>query len=51
VAGLRKMRHRGLPKVGWQFTGVGGARSRAISIRISPNICRDTAISAIWNVT
>jgi hypothetical protein len=20
VAGLRKMRHRGLPKVGWQFT-------------------------------
>ena len=20
MAGLRKMRHRGLPKVGWQFT-------------------------------
>jgi hypothetical protein len=28
-----------------------GARSRAISIRISANICRDTATSAIWNVT
>jgi hypothetical protein len=24
VAGLRKMRHRGLPKVGWQFTLANG---------------------------
>jgi hypothetical protein len=31
--------------------GAGGARSRAISERISANICRDTATSAIWNVT
>src|SRR6516225_10943575 len=30
--------------------GVGGARSRAISDRMSANICRDTATSAIWNV-
>jgi hypothetical protein len=28
-----------------------GARGRAISLRISANICRETAISAIWNVT
>src|SRR6516165_10851576 len=30
--------------------GAGGARSRAISDRMSANICRDTATSAIWNV-
>ena len=31
--------------------GAGGARSRAISARMSANICRDTATSASWNVT
>ena len=31
--------------------GAGGARSRAISDRMSANICRDTATSAIWKVT
>jgi ABC transporter substrate binding protein len=31
--------------------GAGGARSRAMSDRISWNICRGTATSAIWNVT
>src|SRR5215213_2690060 len=31
--------------------GAGGARSRAISDRISANICRGTATSAIWKVT
>src|SRR5260370_31798177 len=31
--------------------GAGGARIRAISDRISWNICRDTATSAIWHVT
>jgi hypothetical protein len=31
--------------------GAGGARSWAINIRISWNICRGTATSAIWNVT
>ena len=31
--------------------GAGGARSWAISDRISANICRDTATSASWNVT
>ena len=31
--------------------GAGGARSRAIRHRIYPNIRRDTATSAIWNVT
>jgi hypothetical protein len=31
--------------------GAGGARSVATSDRISWNICRDTAISAILNVT
>ena len=31
--------------------GAGGARSRAMSISMSLNICRDTATSAIWNVT
>ena len=31
--------------------GAGGARSRAMSMRISANICRDTATSASWNVT
>jgi hypothetical protein len=29
----------------------GAARNRAMSIRISANISRDTATSAIWNVT
>ena len=29
----------------------GGARNRAIIARISGNICRGTATSAIWNVT
>ena len=31
--------------------GAGGAWSRAISDRMSANICRDTATPAIWNVT
>jgi hypothetical protein len=31
--------------------GAGGARNRAISDRISWNICRDTATWAIWNMT
>ena len=31
--------------------GAGGARNRAISIKISWNICRDTATSANWKVT
>ena len=31
--------------------GTGGARSRAIRAKIRRNICRDTATSAIWNVT
>ena len=31
--------------------GAGGARSRAISDRMSTNICRETATSAIWNAT
>ncbi len=30
--------------------GTGGARSRTIHARICPNIRRDTATSAIWNV-
>ena len=30
--------------------GAGGARSRAISYRMSANICRGTATLAIWNV-
>jgi len=30
--------------------GAGGARSRAISIRISWNLCRGTVTSAIWKV-
>src|SRR6516162_7185924 len=34
-----------------RHAGVGGARSRAISDRMSANICRDTATSAIWKVT
>src|SRR5713101_9795423 len=31
--------------------GAGGARSRAISDKISWNICRGTATSAIWKTT
>jgi hypothetical protein len=31
--------------------GAGGARNWAISRKISLNICRGTATSAIWNVT
>ena len=31
--------------------GAGGARSRAISDRMSAKICRDTATSASWKVT
>ena len=31
--------------------GAGGARNRAMSMRISLNICRGTATSAIWNMT
>src|SRR5271155_6026330 len=31
--------------------GAGGVRNRAISDRISANICRDTATSASWKVT
>jgi len=44
---------RGLPHLTRSpgHAGVGGARSRAISDRISWNICRGTATSAIWNVT
>jgi hypothetical protein len=30
--------------------GTGGARNRAIRLRICPNILPDTATSAIWNV-
>jgi hypothetical protein len=30
--------------------GTGGAPSRAISERMSANICRDAATSAIWKV-
>jgi hypothetical protein len=33
------------------LTHAGGARSRAISDWMSVNICRDSATSAIWNVT
>jgi hypothetical protein len=33
------------------YAGAGGARSPAISDRISANICRDTATSASWKVT
>ena len=36
---------------GAPHAGAGGARSLAISDRISWNICRDTATSAIWKVT
>jgi hypothetical protein len=31
--------------------GAGGARNRTISDRMSANICRDTATSALWQVT
>jgi hypothetical protein len=31
--------------------GAGGARSRAISDRMSANICRGTATSASWKLT
>jgi hypothetical protein len=31
--------------------GAGGARNRAISDKISWNICRDTATSANWKLT
>jgi hypothetical protein len=31
--------------------GAGGARKRAIKDRISANICRGAATSAIWKVT
>jgi hypothetical protein len=31
--------------------GAGAARNRAISDRISANICRGTATSASWKVT
>jgi hypothetical protein len=33
------------------LTHAGGARIRAISDLMSANICRDSATSAIWNVT
>jgi hypothetical protein len=33
------------------YTGAGGARRRAISDRMSANICRGTATSASWKVT
>ncbi len=36
---------------GAYHAGAGGTRSRAISVRMSANICRGTAISAIWNAT
>jgi hypothetical protein len=32
------------------YAGAGSARSRAISDKVSANICLDTATSAIWNV-
>ena len=35
---------------GARHAGAGGARSRVISDRMSANICRDTATSAIWKV-
>jgi hypothetical protein len=31
--------------------GAGGTRSRVINDRMSANVCRGTATSAIWNVT
>src|SRR5262249_21784409 len=40
--------HLSTPK--FLHAGAVGARNRAMSIRISLNICRDTASSAIWNV-
>jgi hypothetical protein len=45
---LRRLPHVN-PSV--HHAGAGGARSRAIIDRMSANICRDTATSAIWNVT
>src|SRR4051812_3057672 len=36
---------------GTRHAGAGGARSRAISDRISANICLGTPTSASWNVT
>src|SRR5208282_1341269 len=45
--------HRGapLPDPGPLHAGAGGVRNRAMSMRISLNICPDTATSAIWNAT
>jgi anaerobic magnesium-protoporphyrin IX monomethyl ester cyclase len=47
LADIRDARDRGDAT----HAGAGGARSRAISDRISANICRGTATSAIWKVT
>jgi hypothetical protein len=45
---LRGLSHQRSPA---GHAGAGGARNRAISDRISPNIWRGTATSAIWKVT
>jgi hypothetical protein len=40
---------RSTPKA--RYAEAGGTRNRAISDRVSENICRGTATSAIWKVT
>jgi hypothetical protein len=40
-----------LIKIGAKVVSHGGARRREMSDRISWNICRGTATSAIWKVT
>ncbi len=48
---VRKARTSAVSRIFAGHAGAGGARSRAMSMRISANICRDTATSASWNVT
>ena len=43
--------HCPVHSAGAHHAGAGGARRRAISNRMSANICRGTATSAIWKVT
>jgi len=40
-----------LDDVGSDQAGIGGARSRAIRLRICPNMRAGTATSVIWKVT
>jgi hypothetical protein len=50
----REMRKAGQNSLTWPsagHAGVGGARNRAIGDRMSANVCRGTATSAIWKVT